>query len=376
MRGASGNFVNPANNINFGQLFTDRADTIQMNQAMLTLERDINSSAPGYDFGFKLQGMYGTDSRFTHFFNELDRVTNSPYQWDVTEADVQAHLPWLTSGGVDAKIGQYPTPLGYEGIDHSQNLFYSHSYIFDFGLPFKHTGILTTTHVDSTLDIWAGLDTGVNDSVGTKGINNDEFPKALGGFGLNNLLGGKLTILALAHIGPENPIGVPQYRSALREYYDIVTIYKISNAWTSTTELNAVHDDYFDATAGGVAQYLSYAVNSQITLNARAEMFADEANRSKGFGGFVCADPGSFDAVDAQRGLLPNTSYCGGSVTYGELTLGVSYKPPVPYGSITIRPEVRYDTDFSGGKVFDMNSAGVNTRTGEFTTAMDIILAF
>src|ERR1700722_10325883 len=192
--GISGNFDDPKNNINFGQLFTDQANSPRMNQAMLTLERDLDPKATDYDLGFKLQGMYGTDARITHFFNEFDRVTNSPYQWDIVEANVQAHLPWLFGGGIDAKLGQYSTPLGAEVIDATGNALYSHSYIFNYGLPFKHTGLLTTSHVTDMLDIWAGIDTGVNDSVGTKGMNNGEFPKALVGFGLNNLLDGNLTV--------------------------------------------------------------------------------------------------------------------------------------------------------------------------------------
>jgi hypothetical protein len=38
---------------------------------------------------------------------------------------VVAHVPWVTEGGIDLKIGQYPTPLGYETIDPSTNPFYS-----------------------------------------------------------------------------------------------------------------------------------------------------------------------------------------------------------------------------------------------------------
>ena len=92
-------------------------------------------------------------------------IPNQRYQFDVVEANVLAHLPWLTEGGIDLKVGQYPTPLGYETIDPSTNPFYSHSYIFQFGLPFKHTGALTTTHVNSMLDIYAGADTGIQHHV-------------------------------------------------------------------------------------------------------------------------------------------------------------------------------------------------------------------
>ena len=53
---------------------------------------------------------------------------------------------------MDVKVGLYPTPLGDEMIDPSTNPFYSHSYIFNFGLPLKHTGILTTSHLTPLLD--------------------------------------------------------------------------------------------------------------------------------------------------------------------------------------------------------------------------------
>jgi len=80
-------------------------------------------------------------ARYTQFLGELNRVIpDQRYQFDVVEANVLAHLPWLTEGGIDLKVGQYSTPLGYETIDPSTNPFYSHSYIFQFGLPFKHTG--------------------------------------------------------------------------------------------------------------------------------------------------------------------------------------------------------------------------------------------
>jgi hypothetical protein len=41
------------------------------------------------------------------FLGELNRVdANSRYQLDVVEANVLAHVPWLTEGGIDLKVGQ------------------------------------------------------------------------------------------------------------------------------------------------------------------------------------------------------------------------------------------------------------------------------
>ncbi len=166
--GANVNTDSPDNNINFGQTFTDQSNTIRMNQLLLNVERDLDPKNAGYQWGFKFTGMYGTDARVTHFMNEFDRSTNGPYQFDIVELDAQAHVPTF-GGGTDVKLGQYPTPLGAEVIDATGNTFYSHSYIFNYGLPRKHTGLLTITHVNDMLDVWLGIDTGVNDSIGDEG---------------------------------------------------------------------------------------------------------------------------------------------------------------------------------------------------------------
>jgi hypothetical protein len=391
----------PSNNINFGQAFTDRADAFRVNQTMLTAEHDLDPKATGIDLGFKLQGMYGTDARYTHFLGELDRATRSPYQWDIIEANGQAHLPIIGAGGMDLKIGQYSTPLGYEVIDATGNPLYSHSYIFNYGLPFKHSGGITTTHVNDTLDIWAGVDTGVNTSFGHAGDNNSSI-SFLYGVGLNNLLDGNLTVLALSHVGPENPRGtvyanlkpvaVNRYS---RQFYDAVITYKFNDSLSEATELNYVKEDAFGASAGGAAQYVTYTLNDQWSITGRAEAFADQG-KANGWFGFVCADPGSEDVIDSERNITNNgaapTVYCGTgnngtaglknyNLTYGELTIGASYKPPISLpstASLTIRPELRYDDIIGGGseKPFNIGPNGQGRSTGAFTAAVDFILGF
>src|SRR6266568_7104075 len=209
--GITGNSVRPADGLNFGHLFTDRANTFLLNQALLTIQRPLDPKATGFDAGFKFQAMYGTDARYTHFLGEFDQSISTRNQVDIVEAYAAFHLPWFTSGGMDLKIGQYVTLEGAEVIYAPDNLLYTHSYIFNFGIPFKHTGIMTTTHVNETVDIYAGIDTGVNTTFGNNGLpsrNNGDNNKAVafhGGIGLNNLLNGALTILATTHIRPENP---------------------------------------------------------------------------------------------------------------------------------------------------------------------------
>ena len=363
--GFSWNPSYPRGRNNFGQLFTDRANEPILNQILLTAARPLDLKAPGYDIGFKLQGLYGSDARYTHLLGVFNHAINNRLQLDIMEANILVHTPWLTEGGIDFKVGLFPTPLGVETIDPSSNSFYSRSYIFNFGLPFKHTGALATVHVNGMIDLYGGLDTGTNTTFGKGGDNNG----ALGGifgFGLN-LLGGKLTILALSHIGPENPSRAVVNADKYNRYYnDVAITYKATDKLTLISELNYARDDFANAEAYGFAQYTGYALTDTVTLNARGEVFRD------GRGFFVASFPGVKDNARAQLGL-PNGSIAGTPTTYGAITLGATFKPtlPAPITSLMIRPEIRYDSALTGNRPFNNGH-----DRGSFTAATDFVLAF
>ncbi|HEY7581103.1 MAG TPA: outer membrane beta-barrel protein [Acetobacteraceae bacterium] len=380
--GIIANPFRPATGLNWGQLFTDHANQVQLNQLLLTANKPLDPKNSDYQWGFKVQFMYGSDARYTQFLGELNRVDpNQRYQLDVVEANVLAHLPWLTEGGIDLKAGQYPTPIGYETIDPSTNPFYSHSYIFQFGLPFKHTGALATTHVDDVLDIYTGIDTGTNTTLGPLGDNNG----AVGGIGGFNLtfLAGKLTILALTHFGPDDatralsPIGV-NANGQWRFYNDVVVTWKANDTWTFVTEANWARDSYGfvgkPVNGFGVAQYVSYALNDTVALNARAEAWRDDNNF------FVASFPPNNSFVRFEQGFPATVNTAPGSnTTYGALTVGVTWKPevPAPITGLLVRPEVRWDHAFTNNKPFN-NNPPLNTKgtPNSFTFGGDFVLTF
>jgi hypothetical protein len=375
--GIIGNPLGPADGLNFGQLFTDHANQVQLNQLLLTANKPLDSSNPKFQWGFKFQFMYGSDARYTQFLGELNRVDpNQRYQLDVVEANLLAHLPVLTPGGIDLKVGQYPTPLGYETIDPSTNPFYSHSYIFQFGLPFKHTGGLAVTHVNSILDVYSGIDTGTNTTFGPLGDNNG----AIGGIGGFNLtfLGGNLTILGLTHFGPEDatrllsPKGV-NANGEWRTYNDLVVTWKASDKWTLVTEANLVRDAYGfvgkPVNGFGAAQYAGYALTSTLTLNGRIEYWRDDNNF------FVASFPSNSGYVMTEQGFVVPFIHTapGGSTTYGELTLGVTWKPSTraPLTGLLLRPEIRWDHAFTNNRPFN-----AQTDNNSFTLGADAVVTF
>jgi hypothetical protein len=370
--GITANPGNPSNGTNFGHLFTDKANRTLLNQAVLTIQRPVDSKSTGFDVGFKFQTLYGADARYTPFLGEFDYAIDRLNQLNIVEAYGIVHLPLLAPGGVDVMVGQYITLEGAETIYASDNLLYSHSYIFNFGIPGKHTGVMTRTYVSPVVELYAGIDSGVNTTLG-KGDNN-KTGAFHGGIGLN-LMGGALTVLATTHIGAENANNAAIAMScecnpntALRYLNDLTAIWVVNNKFVLTTDLNYVRDDGFKVAGYGAAQYASYAINDWLKIIARAEIWRDV----NGF--FVAAFPGNFDFVNVLYGL-PNTSYTGGATTYGALTLGLSITRQldwIPYArTIIIRPEIRYDASLN-------NTTPYNnlTRSSQFTFGGDLIVPF
>lgn len=357
----------PTSGIDVGDLVTDHANQATLNQALFTVQRAPDPKATGYDFGFAVQLMYGSDARFYHYLGELDRDISDRYQLSFIQANVSAHLPWLFDGGIDAKAGQYPTPLGFEVIDPSANPFYSHSFLYNFGLPFEHTGFQATAHVNDTLDLWFGADSGNQTTLGANTGDNNGAPAGLFGFGLNNLVGGKLSIVALSHVGAENASrALPNVNGSLRYYNDVVATFKATDKLTFTTEGNYIRDDYARTEGYGAVQYASYALSDTVTLNGRAEVWRDNA------GFYVAKFPGNLDAVNGLGGF-PNTAIALPRTTYGEFTAGLTFKPavPAPVSLLLIRPEVRWNRSLSGTQPFNDGR-----DRGQFTASIDAVLGF
>jgi hypothetical protein len=143
----------PQSNQNFGRLFDDRANEPLLNQLVINFERALAPQPGQLDWGFKVQFMYGSDARLIHSLGLFDRTTNEILQPDLVEAYLNLHFPVMTEGGLDLKLGKFVTLEGAETIDPRTNFFYSHSYIFNFGIPFNHTGALATFHASESLDV-------------------------------------------------------------------------------------------------------------------------------------------------------------------------------------------------------------------------------
>ena len=359
--GVTFNPASPQDNQNFGRLFDDRANEPLLNQAVINFERALVPQPGEFDWGFKLQFMYGSDARFIHSLGLFDRTAHEILQPDLVEAYLNFHFPVITEGGLDLKLGKFVTLEGAETIDPRTNVFYSHTYIFNFGIPFNHTGALATFHANKWIDLYGGLTRGVNTSIDD---NNDSLAFD-GGIGLN-LLDGKLTALATTHIGPETV----NDNHDKRYLNDITITAKPTKNFTLITDLNYIYDEAADTPGYGVAQYFIYTSNDLLSIGVRGEIWRD----ADGFYSVSFAE--NDDAVDGLRGgsvALDPRTVGGGKTTYGAITLGLNIKPnvPKPARSLVIRPEVRFDRALTGTRPFNDS----NDRN-QFTAGIDVIIGF
>jgi hypothetical protein len=382
--GITVNTQEPSSGVNFGRSYDDRANQTVLNSFALTLERDVDTSAKTPDFGFKVQAAYGTDSRYTQLIGEFNRMTGTRETFDIVEGHVDAHLPFLTAGGMEVHAGIMPTLEGIEVIDPTGNFFYSHSYLYNFGIPAKYTGIMTETHINPMVDLYLGYDTGVNTFVGGGGGANDNQFHFHGGIGLNFKT---VSVLATTQIGPEDfvsgspnpfhPIAVHKNRYLS----DVAITWHISDKLTSMTDLNYAYDDGYKASAYGAVEYLTYTINPIVSIGGRAEVWKDANNF------FVANFQGASDFVNFEGGYAPLKAFplfaYSPSETYGEFTIGLNVKPmglPPKLAGLTFRPEIRYDTVLDGGSAFNAQPGifGIffPTSKNQVTFAVDVVAPF
>lgn len=351
---------------NFGQYYNDRANTITMNQIMGSLSHPVTDVGGGYGIGFVLEAMYGSDARYDPTIGMGERAISGLYQWAPTQVHLDAHLPWIFRHGIDMQIGQMYGLMGAEGTPALARPFYTFNYASDYIVPFQTVGIVATLHLTKHMDWILGIDAGNSTTFGASGNNNKA--KGYFGFAFNHLLDGKLDIHAVGRFGPEGnngrPVtspdgwsssGIGSAANHLMQYNgDIMATYHLNSKLSVTVDGTYLHDDATRDDVYGVTSYLAWDIKPWLTLNMRGEVFRDNT------GGTV-SEYASTTSYTRSLSNRPYSYYAAPPTTYGELTVGASYRPEfvnkhLGLGKFTIRPEVRLDKSLNGTRPF--NQAG------------------
>ncbi|NBU39958.1 MAG: hypothetical protein EBS51_03910 [Planctomycetia bacterium] len=313
----------------------DRNLQAMMSQLYLVAERSLDFESDDWQWGARVDLLYGTDAWQTlargldaYPFNEYDNF--GVPRWDSSRFYDLA-MPQLYAeigrGDVAVLAGHVYSPLGYENVPAVGNFFYSHSYTFNFATPNTVTGVIARWEPEEGVRVSSGVTNGWdNFSDGMPVFDNPGYPGAssnlayLGNAVLASPDGKQLVSIAVSTGNEYTPVVDPSGAPGrlLVGNRSMVTAF-----WQNelADRLTSVAQWY------GVCQYLYRGLTDRLSAGSRLEWFRDN-NGSRT----------AYPARNAALGMPPVASGFAGN--FWEVTLGLNW---VPSANWVIRPEVRYD---------------------------------
>ncbi len=319
-QGITLNGYNPLNRFNGPVTFNDRSNEYQMNQFYIYAERKADPSQQGWDWGGRVDLLYGTDYRFTTARGLEDGINSGARFYGL--AIPQFYLD-LAKEDLTIRAGHFYTLLGYESVPAPNNFFYTHSYTCQYALPFTHTGVLGIHKLSENWTVTAGVHRGWDrfsdgDTSLLAGINWTS---------CDQRTTGALAVTSGRESSDDNT----------RTVYDLYVTRKIGEKFTYVfehslgTESNGAGQGR-DANWYSLVNFLFYKLNDRWQLGVRCEWFGDEEA--------YAYSASAIRPVRGDRFRVSARAGRGAPLRLGELSLGVIYRPNQNF---TFRSEVRWD---------------------------------
>lgn len=156
-------------------LFNNRPNEVQLQQAWVYAEKEADTGGCGWDWGFRIDYVYGTDGPNTQAFGSVDGHWDTSWDNGPNDLGYGSALPQvyatLAYNNLTVKAGHFYTIIGYEVVAAPDNFFYSHAFTMNNNEPFTHTGVLAEYNYSDTITAWGGWtqgwDTGFSDNGGS-----------------------------------------------------------------------------------------------------------------------------------------------------------------------------------------------------------------
>jgi hypothetical protein len=357
--GIMANFHDPVDNFNGPVTFPDRNDG-QFNQLYWISERLANTGGYGWDWGGRVDVLFGTDYIFTQATGLELRDDGSPH-WNHNRfygLAVPQIYGEVAYNDLSVKLGHFYTILGYEVVPATGNFFYTHAYTMQYGEPFTHTGALatwawsdTTNLIGGIVNGWDHFDREVDTGAGILGLTWD---------------GGNALSFALSGIfSPNEPVllGANAGQLTNRNAVSFVAQYAISDAlqYVYQSDVGWQHDaNAFNQGVGsaewyGVNQYLFYTINDCWKAGARFEWFRD--------------DDGARVTGIRPGNIIAGESFAG---NFFDIAVGLNWTPTANF---IVRPELRYDW-FDGDSLGGLRPYAGGTRDDQWVAGFDVIFTY
>ncbi len=366
------NFHNPPDHFNGPVTFADR-DYGQFNQLYAVLEKTIDTGGCGWDWGGRVDLLYGSDYVFT-MATGLELDDDGTPKWNIRQfpggpsnpeyglALPQAYLEFGYND-LSVKAGHLYTAAGYEVVPATGNFFYTHAYTMQYGEPFTHTGLMATYTYSETTKLLAGWFNGW-----------DAFDRIVdtgaGHFGILWDGGQGLTLSYNFIFSPNEPVffGANAGQLTNRNISSLVIgytfgcddewqyVFQNDVGWQHNANGFGDPNDGIDDSAEwyGINQYLFYTINDCWKAGLRAEWFRDD-------------DGARVSGLRNPNNFIFGDNFAG---DFFEISAGLNWTPSA---NLTVRPELRYDwADVDVASNNGRPYAG-ETRVDQWIAGFDVI---
>lgn len=269
------NMNTPASQENDFRVFDHKADSFGLDLAQIVVSKDAPSGGAGY----KIKLSAGETAKWIHarglsgaplFDSNGDAVAQAGQNtdsFDITEAFVTYVAP--IGKGLKFDFGKFVTYHGAEVIEAKDNVNYSRSLLFNYAIPFTHTGVkMTYTFADAlsagihVVNGWDNSDD--NNSGKTVGLTVYLAPVEMFSAYINYMA------------GPEQDDNVSNTRSLI----DVVATIKPIKPLSIILNYDAAEEETGAGSAdvkwNGIAGIVKYDINDTYSISVRAEQFDDK----------------------------------------------------------------------------------------------------
>jgi hypothetical protein len=266
----------------------------------------------------------------------------------------QAYLSLRTpvgNSGIDWKVGEWDTIIGYESSSDPSNPNYTRSYGYSIE-PTTHTGILGTYKVNDEISVQAGVADAANADTGLGGINTSS------GFETQKAYMAAVALTAPSTWGWLNGAtlngGIIDAEASTATPHGQTSLYAGATIPTPLSALKAgASFDYLDLHDGAGEAYVlglygSYQINNNASFNLRGEYGNDDSG-----------------SLGYNTAAVPRNEF-------EELTATLQYNL---WANVLSRLEVRWDHT-AHGDFYGANGLGAPMKNNDFLVALNLIYQF
>ena len=315
--------------------FNDYPNRFQLHQQWLKVQRAAHSGK-GFDWGFGLDYVYGTDGPDTQ------AGYNSAGEWDEDWDNGSAYghaIPQLYAevayAGMRVKGGHFFSPMGYETVASTGNFFYSRSYGRGLALggggrliPRTVTGVLADYNIGDHVTVSAGWIDGFDTGFGSGG---------------GSMFMGSASMALFDQMHMSYTLASGDAADGDEIYvHDLIVQWQVTDRIESVFETILLADHDGDNSEITLNNYMFYVLNDCMKIGLRSEW----------------VDPGR----DNEE--------------FNAVTVGLNYQAT---SNLLLRPELRFDNfhqDINSGADSDGPLSSSTGRRDSTVFGVDIILTY